>query len=118
MKNFQAHLAAVSLPYEDFEEDATATPAKAVEEVHPLAAELRQALENPAGTSIGTYAHLVERLLGELSVGDAELDAIGDPVTPRLAGSLPKRPYVPMTPEEEQRSAASRPRITEPRITE
>lgn len=104
MRHYQAHLATVSLA-EDALADEIAAPAVAepAEDVHPLAVELRQALENPGTTSIGTYANLVERLLGELNVGDAQLDTITEFDAPRIADSMPKRPYVPMSPEEEQR---------------
>lgn len=103
MRSTAAHLATLSLAEEALQDhELEATPAK-VEAEHPLALELRQAIENPETTTVGTYARLVERLLGELSVGDGQLDTIGDPVTPRLADSMPKRPYVPMTPEEQSR---------------
>lgn len=104
MRHYQAHLATVSLAEDALADDFLAPAAgDAAADVHPLAAELRQALENPGTTTIGTYANLVERLLGELNVGDAQLDSITEFDAPRIADSLPRRPYVPMSPEEEQR---------------
>ena len=100
MKSFESHAAAMSSAAAtaddiDFE---TAEATEDAEGEHRLAAELRSVIENQTAT-IGAYAGIVHRLMGELTMAGQHLRAT--PATLQRPG--PTRAHVPMTEEEERR---------------
>jgi hypothetical protein len=71
-------------------------------ELHALTAELRRALDHPAETCIGTYARLVEEIMGELSLMQRHSGFMSQPA---LRPGYPRgeATRLPMSEEEEQR---------------
>lgn len=103
MKSFESHAAAkasVAVTADDIDfETAERGPEREAEGEHDLAAELRSVIENRETATIGAYAGIVNRLLGELTLAEQHLMTV--PATLQRPG--PTRAHVPMTEEQEQR---------------
>jgi hypothetical protein len=103
MRTYPAHIATLSAPEEPFEDLGSEAPAAPADRVHPLAAQLRQALENPLTTDVGTFARIVDQIMGEFSMADGDLEAMHEPARARRPERAPTRTYIPMSEAEEQR---------------
>jgi hypothetical protein len=100
MKSFPAHIAALASEFQD-ELQATTPEAALPEAIHPLAAQLRHALENPRITNLGTYAKLVDQIMGELSLMSSQTHVLTQPGTSPGNARGPARAPLPMPEEDE-----------------
>ncbi len=101
MKSFESHAAAMASAAAtaddtDFE---TTEPILETASEHTLAGELRAILDNRNTASIGAFADVVNRLMGELALAEELLKSA--PAGLQRPG--PTRAHVPMTEEQEQR---------------
>lgn len=71
-------------------------------ELHALTAELKRALDHPAETSIGTYARLVEQIMGELTLMQRHTGFKSQPAL-RPGSPHGEAARLPMSKEEERR---------------
>lgn len=101
MKDFPSHLAHAASEAWDSAEEQVQPDLQA--ETHPLADQLEKALAKPGETSIGTYARIVDQIMGEMSLVSGHLGLFDRGARKTPGGGLLPRARIPMTEEEEQR---------------